>query len=211
MLIDDVLMLSPILPVVVIDDPRDAVPIARALVRGGVNTIEITLRTPRALDAVRRVTEEVPEIVVGVGTVTRPVDIENARRAGAQFLVTPGAGPTLLDALDDASIPVLPGVGTVSEIIAASERGYSALKFFPAESSGGSGFLRAIAGPLPEVRFCPTGGIDPSNAMSYLALPNVLCVGGSWLTPTSAVKQRDWGLIEGLADEMLRSARSVEG
>ncbi|MBM7772306.1 2-dehydro-3-deoxyphosphogluconate aldolase/(4S)-4-hydroxy-2-oxoglutarate aldolase [Actinokineospora baliensis] len=174
--------LSPVVPVVVLDDAADAVPLALALVRGGVRIIEVTLRTPAALESIKRIAAEVPDAVVGAGTVTAPEHAVAAQAAGAQFLVTPGTTDRVLSAAADTGLPVLPGAATVSEAMRLAEAGYTELKFFPAEASGGIGFLKSIAGPLPGLRFCPTGGISAATAPGYLALPNVGCVGGSWLT-----------------------------
>jgi 2-dehydro-3-deoxyphosphogluconate aldolase / (4S)-4-hydroxy-2-oxoglutarate aldolase len=191
--------IAPVIPVVVLDDPGTAVALARALLDGGIDIIEVTLRSDAALPAIEAIAAEVPEMVVGAGTLVTPVQIEAAVAAGARFLVSPGATPTLLDALADTGLPYLPGVSTVSEILTVLERGVTEMKFFPAESSGGAAALKAFAGPLPQVRFCPTGGITPATAPGYLALPNVGCVGGSWLTPAAAVKTGDWGRISELA------------
>jgi len=197
----DLLELSPVMPVVVIDDADDAVPTARALLAGGIGVIELTLRTPAALAAIERVATEVPEIVVGAGTVTSPGQAKQAADAGARFLVTPGCTDTVVDACFDSGVPFLPGAATVSEAMRLAERGLSALKFFPAEASGGVTFLKSIAGPLPGLRFCPTGGITPASAPSYLALPNVGCVGGSWFTPKSVLAAKDFATVESLAAE----------
>ena len=197
----DLLSISPVVPVVVLDDVADAVSLARALARGGVRIMEITLRTPAGLGAIERVAAEVPETTVGAGTVTTPEEAAAARRAGARFLVTPGATDRLLGAVLDTGLPFLAGASTLSEILRLREHGQQGLKFFPAEASGGTAYLKAVAGPVPDVRFCPTGGISRSNAAEYLALPNVGCVGGSWLTPAAAVRARDWAEIERLAAE----------
>ncbi|MCW2813424.1 MAG: 4-hydroxy-2-oxoglutarate aldolase [Nocardioides sp.] len=197
----DLLDVVPVLPVVVLHRLEDAVPVARALVAGGLPAIELTLRTPVALDAVAAIAAEVPEILVGAGTVVTPGQAKEAADAGARFLVSPGATPSLLAAMDETGLPFLPGVATVSEALAALEAGCTSLKFFPAEASGGAAFLASVAAPVPAVRFCPTGGITPTNAASYLALPNVGCVGGSWLTPGDLVAARDWDAIAGLARE----------
>ncbi|GAB3381262.1 bifunctional 4-hydroxy-2-oxoglutarate aldolase/2-dehydro-3-deoxy-phosphogluconate aldolase [Amycolatopsis echigonensis] len=197
----DLLALSPVMPVVVIDDVDDAVPTARALLAGGIGVIELTLRTPVALTAIERVAAEVPDIVVGVGTVTSPEQAKQAADAGAKFLVTPGCTDAVLDAAFATGLPFLPGANTVSEAMRLAERGLSALKFFPAEASGGAAFLKAIAGPLPQLQFCPTGGITVSSAPSYLALPNVGCVGGSWLTPAKLLAAKDFAAVEKLAAE----------
>ncbi|MFC5729459.1 MULTISPECIES: bifunctional 4-hydroxy-2-oxoglutarate aldolase/2-dehydro-3-deoxy-phosphogluconate aldolase [Nocardioides] len=198
---ESVLDVVPVMPVVVVDDLAAAVPIARALVAGGLPAIELTLRTPVALDALRAIVAEVPGILVGAGTIVTPQQAADAAAAGAQFLVSPGATPTLLSAMVDTGLPFLPGTATVSEVLAVLERGLTEMKFFPAEASGGSAYLKAIAGPVPQARFCPTGGITPASAPTYLALPNVGCVGGSWLTPADAVAAGDWARIEALAKE----------
>jgi 2-dehydro-3-deoxyphosphogluconate aldolase/(4S)-4-hydroxy-2-oxoglutarate aldolase len=197
----DLLAVSPVVPVVVLEDVAQAVPLARALARGGVGIIEITLRTAAGLGAIERVAAEVPEIVTGAGTVTTPAEAEAVRRAGAQFIVTPGSPPRLLEAVLDTGIPVLAGTSTLSEMMRLAELGLGAMKFFPAEASGGRPYLSAVGGPMPGLRFCPTGGISMANAADYLALPNVGCVGGSWLTPRDAVTAGDWGRIEDLARE----------
>jgi 2-dehydro-3-deoxyphosphogluconate aldolase/(4S)-4-hydroxy-2-oxoglutarate aldolase len=197
----DLLGISPVVPVVVIDDAADAVPLARALARGGVRIMEITLRTDAGLSAIERVAADVPETTVGAGTVTTPEEASAAADAGARFLVTPGATDRLLAAVLDTGLPLLAGASTLTEILRLREHGQRAVKFFPAEASGGTPYLRAVAGPVPDVSFCPTGGISPANAREYLALPNVGCVGGSWLTPRAAVRSEDWATIERLAGE----------
>ncbi|GAB3571963.1 bifunctional 4-hydroxy-2-oxoglutarate aldolase/2-dehydro-3-deoxy-phosphogluconate aldolase [Amycolatopsis endophytica] len=197
----DVLELSPVLPVVVVDDAAVAVPLARALVAGGIRAIELTLRTPAGLAAIERVAAEVPEIVVGAGTVVSPEQARQAADAGSAFLVTPGCTDRLLEAVTGTGLPFLPGASTVSEAMRAAERGITALKFFPAEASGGVPYLKALAGPLPHLRFCPTGGISTENAPKYLALSTVGCVGGSWLTPADAIASGDFARIEQLARE----------
>ena len=196
--------LSPVVPVVVLDDVETAVPVARALVEGGIRVIELTLRTPVALEAIERIAAEVPEIVVGAGTVVDPDQAKAAAAAGSQFLVSPGVTPALLDAMTDTGLPVLPGCATISEAMALRERGITEVKFFPAQASGGAAFLAAVHGPLPDLRFCPTEGITPANAPDYLALPNVGCVGGSWLTPKDAVRTGDWQRITALASAARR-------
>ncbi|MDT7804733.1 MAG: 2-dehydro-3-deoxyphosphogluconate aldolase / (4S)-4-hydroxy-2-oxoglutarate aldolase [Actinomycetota bacterium] len=197
----DLLELSPVMPVVVIDDADDAVPTARALLAGGIGVIELTLRTPAALAAIERVAAEVPDIVIGAGTVTSPGQAKQAADAGAKFLVTPGCTDAVLDACFETGLPFLPGASTVSEAMRLAERGLTALKFFPAEASGGVAYLKSIAGPLPGLKFCPTGGITVASAPSYLALPTVGCIGGSWLTPKSALTAGDFAAIEALAAE----------
>ncbi|MFE2627193.1 MULTISPECIES: bifunctional 4-hydroxy-2-oxoglutarate aldolase/2-dehydro-3-deoxy-phosphogluconate aldolase [Streptomyces] len=204
-----VLDLAPVVPVVVVDDPSDAVPLARALVAGGLRAIEVTLRTPAALDAIRAVADAVPDAVVGAGTVLTPEQVTRSVEAGARFLVSPGWTDALLDAMRASGVPYLPGVSTASEVVALLERGVRELKFFPAEAAGGTAYLRSLYGPLPQVRFCPTGGIGPDSAPDYLALPNVACVGGSWMLPADAVAARDWGRVEALAREAAGLGRSA--
>jgi 2-dehydro-3-deoxyphosphogluconate aldolase/(4S)-4-hydroxy-2-oxoglutarate aldolase len=196
---DALLSLAPVIPVVVLEDAGLAVPLARTLVGAGLPAIEITLRTPAALDAIERIASEVPDAWVGAGTVTTAQQADDALAAGAQFLVSPGATPRLLDALEDGDVPFLAGTATASDVIALLERGITAAKFFPAEASGGVPALRALAGPFPQMRFCPTGGIDAANAPSYLALANVACVGGSWMLPPLALRAGDWERIRELA------------
>ncbi|MGH3951129.1 MAG: bifunctional 4-hydroxy-2-oxoglutarate aldolase/2-dehydro-3-deoxy-phosphogluconate aldolase [Pseudonocardiaceae bacterium] len=196
-----VLDLSPVVPVVVLTDHDHAVPLAHALLSGGIRTIEVTLRTDAALPAVERIAAEVPDMVVGAGTVTSPGQVADAVGAGAQFLVSPGSTATLLDAMAAAGLPFLPGVSTVSEVLSVLERGLTEMKFFPAEAAGGRAYLKAIAGPLPQVRFCPTGGITPRTAPEYLELPNVGCVGGSWLAPADALAAGDWTSVKQMATE----------
>ncbi|MER7799193.1 bifunctional 4-hydroxy-2-oxoglutarate aldolase/2-dehydro-3-deoxy-phosphogluconate aldolase [Streptomyces parvulus] len=196
-----VLDLAPVVPVVVVDDLADAVPLARALVAGGLPAIEVTLRTPVAVDAIRAIAGEVPGAVVGAGTVITPDQVAEVVAAGARFLVSPGWTDVLLDAMRSSGVPFLPGVSTTSEVVALLERGVREMKFFPAEAAGGTAYLKALAAPLPQARFCPTGGIGPGSAPDYLALPNVGCVGGSWMLPKDAVAGRDWGRVEALARE----------
>lgn len=197
----DLFGLSPVMPVVVLDDVEDAVPTARALLAGGIGVIELTLRTPAALASIERIAAEVPEIVIGAGTVTAPEHAKQAADAGAKFLVTPGCTDAVLDAAFGTGLPFLPGASTVSEAMRLAERGLTALKFFPAEASGGVAYLKSIGGPLPGLRFCPTGGITVKTAPEYLALSNVGCIGGSWLTPKDALAAKDFGKIEALAAE----------
>ncbi|MFI5961472.1 bifunctional 4-hydroxy-2-oxoglutarate aldolase/2-dehydro-3-deoxy-phosphogluconate aldolase [Streptomyces asoensis] len=194
-----VLDLAPVVPVLVVEDVADAVPLARALVAGGLPAIEVTLRTPVALDAVRAISGAVPEAVVGAGTVITPAQVTACGEAGARFLVSPGWTEALLTAMRASGVPFLPGVSTTSEVVALLERGVREMKFFPAQAAGGTAYLRSLAGPLPQARFCPTGGIGPDNAPEYLALPNVGCVGGSWMVPADAVAARDWTRVERLA------------
>jgi 2-dehydro-3-deoxyphosphogluconate aldolase/(4S)-4-hydroxy-2-oxoglutarate aldolase len=194
-----VLDLAPVVPVVVLADAADAVPLARALVDGGLPAIEITLRTPAALDAIRAIARDVPDAVVGAGTVLTPEHVAAAGAAGARFLISPGWTDRLLDAMRGSGLPFLPGVSTASETLALLERGVTDLKFFPAEAAGGTAYLRSLASPLPRARFCPTGGIDAARAPEYLALPNVPCVGGTWMVPQRAVHERAWDEITELA------------
>jgi 2-dehydro-3-deoxyphosphogluconate aldolase/(4S)-4-hydroxy-2-oxoglutarate aldolase len=189
----------PVIPVVVVHDPADAVPIATALVRGGLPVIELTLRTPAALEAIERISNEVPDILVGAGTIVDACQPKQVAAAGAKFLVSPGSTATLRMAMRDSGLPHLPGVATVSEVLTLLDEGYTEMKFFPAEAAGGAPYLRAICAPVPTARFCPTGGITPTNVCSYLANPNVGCVGGTWLTPTDVVQRRDWTRISDLA------------
>ena len=193
--------LAPVIPVVVIDEPATAVPVARALLAGGIGVIEVTLRTPGALAAIAAIAGAVPGMVVGAGTVTTPALVRQAAAAGAQFLVSPGTTDRLLAAMDTAALPSLPGAATVSEVMRLLDRGRPEMKLFPAEACGGRAFLSAIAGPCPAARFCPTGGITPATAPLYRELGNVGCVGGSWLTPPDAIAARDWRRIEDLAAE----------
>ena len=194
-----VLHVSPVIPVVTIDDPQDAVPLARALVAGGVGIIELTLRTDSALTSLKLIAEEVPDILIGAGTILTPQQADGAVQAGATFLVSPGVTPALLTSMLSLDVPVLPGVATVGEVMAVLEAGLDAMKFFPAGPAGGPSYLAAIGAPIPHVQFCPTGGISLASAPDYLNLPTVACVGGSWLTPADAVAAKDWGRITELA------------
>lgn len=195
----DLLDLCPVVPVVVLHDAADAVPLARALTAGGLRVIEVTLRTPAALEAIERIAGELEDVVVGAGTVVTPEQAGQAAKAGARFLVSPGCTDRLRRAMTDTGLPFLAGVSTASEAMALLEHGITAMKFFPAKAAGGPAYLKALSGPLPQARFCPTGGITSDTAGEYLALPNVGCVGGTWLTPHDAVRAGDWERIEGLA------------
>lgn len=192
---------TPVIPVVVLHDVAHAVPVAEALVEGGVPVIELTLRTPTALSCVEAIAAAVPDILLGVGTVVAPAQAKDALSAGAQFLVSPGTTESLAAAMQETGLPHLPGAGTVSEVLRLLELGYTELKFFPAEQAGGAPFLKSLGAPVPQARFCPTGGITPASAAAYLSLPNVGCVGGSWLTPADAVESGDWARITNLARE----------
>jgi 2-dehydro-3-deoxyphosphogluconate aldolase/(4S)-4-hydroxy-2-oxoglutarate aldolase len=190
---------QPVIPVIKISRLADAVPLARALARGGLKAIEITLRTPVALDAIRLVAAEVEEAVTGAGTILNRKHFEGAVDAGAEFIVSPGLTPQLVAVAEESDVPLLPGSVTSSEIMTALEAGYSLLKFFPAEQAGGAQYLKSLSSPLAGVRFCPTGGITEKNAATHLGLPNVLCVGGSWVAPDELVADGKWGAIEELA------------
>ena len=192
---------SPVIPVMVIEDVNHAVPLARALVAGGLKVLEITLRTDAALESIQRITAEVPEAIVGAGTLAQPQQFEAIRQAGAQFAVSPGYTAALSRAAQDNHMPLLPGIATPSDVLHALERGHTALKFFPAEQNGGIPMLKALHGPFPQLNFCPTGGITLSTAAQYLAQPNVCCVGGSWLTPAALVKAQQWSEITQLAQQ----------
>lgn len=198
-----ILDISPVVPIVVLHDAEHAVPLALALAAGGVRIVEVTLRTDAALPAIERIAAEVPDVVVGAGTITAPGHVSDAVKAGAQFLVSPGSTPAVLDAMSDCGLPFLPGVATASEVMTLLERGHHELKFFPAEAAGGRAYLNALAGPLPQARFCPTGGIAPEAVPDYLALANVACVGGSWLAPADALENGDWRRIEQLAAQAM--------
>lgn len=189
------LITVPVIPVLTIDRADQAVPLARALLSGGLNVMEITLRTTAAIAAVRAIVQDVPDMVVGVGTVTKPLDVTHAVDAGADFLVSPGTPASLAQALADAPVPALPGCATASEAMALAAMGFPVLKFFPAESSGGPRWLRAVAEALPDIRFCPTGGVNGDNAASYLALKNVLAVGGSWVAPAADIAADNFDII----------------
>ena len=201
MTLAEILKLAPVVPVLIIEDEAQAAPLARALVAGGLHALEVTLRTPQALECMRAIAAEVPDAVVGAGTVRTSADAVAAARAGARFAVSPGFTPAVGRACRDAGLPLLPGVATGSEIMTAQEEGFSALKFFPAVQAGGTAMLKAWQGPFGDVAFCPTGGIQPGNAAEFLALKNVACVGGSWLVPADALEQGDWSRITRLARE----------
>ena len=192
--------LAPVIPVLVLDDVATARPLAEALVAGGLPVLEVTLRTPVALDVISEMAK-VEGGVVGAGTLLTPQDVKNAVDAGATFGVSPGATDTLLEACEAADLPLLPGAATSSEVMRLLERGYRVQKFFPAEANGGAPALKAIGAPLPQVKFCPTGGVSPKNAPIYLGLSNTLCVGGSWVAPKNLIAAKDWSAIEALAAE----------
>lgn len=191
--------LAPVIPVLTVERVADAVPLARALVRGGLPALEITLRTPAALEALAAIAAEVEGAVVGAGTVLEAGQVDRVVAAGARFAVSPGFSPAVGAAVRSAGVPFLPGIQTVSESLAAAEQGWRVQKFFPADRAGGPGWLKAVAAPLAGLRYCPTGGIGPDNAADYLALPNVVCVGGSWVAPREAIASKNWLQIERLA------------
>jgi 2-dehydro-3-deoxyphosphogluconate aldolase/(4S)-4-hydroxy-2-oxoglutarate aldolase len=199
--LEDLLAGTPMVPVLVIDSVATAIPLARALVAGGVPILEITLRTEAALDVIRAIGEEVEGVVIGAGTVLTPGQLEQVTKLGARFAVSPGATEMILDAARDSPVPLLPGAATASEVMRLLERGHRFMKFFPAEPAGGIAYLQALASPLPEARFCPTGGIDAKRARTYLSLSNVVCVGGSWVAPGDAVRKGDWARVKALAKE----------
>lgn len=196
----EICRLAPVVPVIVVDDLSLAAKLAEALVAGGLPALEVTLRTPVALDAIRAMAE-VPGGVVGAGTLLTPADVRAAKAAGAKFGVSPGATERLLDACAEHDLPLLPGAATASEIMALLEKGYTVQKFFPAEQAGGAAYLKSIGSPIPQVKFCPTGGISLKNARDYLGLSNILCVGGSWVAPKEAMAKGDWASITALAAE----------
>lgn len=199
--IKDIMNTSPVVPVMVINKLEHAVPLARALVEGGLKVLEITLRTPIALDAIKRIKAEVPGAIVGAGTVINLETLKQAIDAGSEFLVSPGVTDSLIDAALQSGVPILPGVISPSEVMRLMEKGITEMKFFPAEAAGGIPMLKSIGGPLPQVTFCPTGGVSPKNAADYLALSNVACVGGSWMAPADLVDKEDWDEIKRRATE----------
>ena len=200
---------APVIPVIVLTDVAQAVQMARALVAGGIRMLEVTLRTPQALACIEAIATGVPEAVVGAGTVRSAADVQASAMAGARFVVSPGYTSTLGQACRDTGLPLLPGVATGSEIMMAQADGLSELKFFPAMQAGGAAMLKAWSGPFGDVRFCPTGGVTAANAVDFLALPNVVCVGGSWLTPPDALARGNWAQITALAFQASRLARGA--
>ena len=190
-----------VIPVLVLNSAKEGVEVARALAKGGVTVAEVTLRTKAALEAIKAIAQECPEVLVGAGTILSGKDVEASLEAGSQFLVTPGTAPELRKALVDVPVPVLPGAVTISEMLTLAELGFTELKFFPAEAAGGVDYLKSVAGPCPHLKFCPTGGVGPKNMANYLALANVMAVGGSWLTPKAAVEAGDWEGLTRLARE----------
>ncbi|HEX3920307.1 MAG TPA: bifunctional 4-hydroxy-2-oxoglutarate aldolase/2-dehydro-3-deoxy-phosphogluconate aldolase [Caulobacteraceae bacterium] len=207
MTLEEILTSAPVMPVVTLDDPAKAVALARALVAGGIRAIEVTMRTGAALEAVRAIARDVPEAIPGVGTVLTADHYDEAMQAGARFAISPGTTPALLAAVASGPIPYLPGVATASELMACLEAGIHICKFFPAADAGGVSALKSLGPPFPTARFCPTGGIDAASAAAYLALPNVLCVGGSWVVPRDAIAAGDFARIEQLAREAVALRR----
>jgi len=199
--IKDIMNTSPVIPVMVINKLEHAVPLANALVEGGLKVLEITLRTAVALDAIKKIKTEVPGAIVGAGTIINQETLKQAIDAGSEFLVSPGVTDSLIDAALKTGVPILPGVISPSEVMRLMEKGITAMKFFPAEAAGGVPMLKSIGGPLPQVTFCPTGGVSPKNAVEYLALKNVACVGGSWMAPADLVDAEDWEEIARRAKE----------
>ena len=200
-IIHDIMLLAPVIPVVVVEEVGHAVKLAKALVAGGLPAIEVTLRTSVALEALKAIAEEVEGAFAGAGTVVTPAQIKQVEEAGAKFMVSPGVSENLLDAADDSPLPLLPGTATASEVMRLGERGYGHMKFFPGSLAGGAPYLKALSGPLPDYRFCPTGGVSLANAGEYLGLQNVLCVGGSWVAPKNLVEAGDWDGITKIARE----------
>lgn len=199
---------GPVVPVIVINDLAEAVPMAKALVAGGLRVLEVTLRTPVAMEAIRLLSKEVPEAIVGAGTVTSSQQLQQVIDAGARFAISPGMTRELLQAGKDSVIPLIPGIASISELMEGLDLGYTHFKFFPAEAAGGVKTLKSIHGPFSEVRFCPTGGINEKNFLEYLALPNVVCVGGSWVLPADAIAAGDWQKVTRLCQDALAQAAS---
>ncbi|QHM71339.1 bifunctional 4-hydroxy-2-oxoglutarate aldolase/2-dehydro-3-deoxy-phosphogluconate aldolase [Mixta intestinalis] len=202
-----ILTTGPVVPVIVVNKLEHAVPMAKALVAGGVRVLEVTLRTPVAMDAIKAIIQEVPDAIVGAGTVINPQQLAEVTAAGAQFIISPGITEPLLQAAVEGTVPLIPGISTVSELMTGMQYGLREFKFFPAEANGGVKALQAISGPFSQVRFCPTGGISPKNYRDYLALKNVLCIGGSWLVPNDALEAGDYQRITDLAREAVAGAR----
>lgn len=195
-----------VIPVLMFDSAKQGLATVRALAKGGVTVAEVTLRTAAGLDAIRAIADECPDVLVGAGTVVSPADLEKALKAGAKFIVTPGTTPTLRATIAASPVPVLPGAVTISEMLTLAELGFSELKFFPAGAAGGLDYLNGVAGPCPQLKFCPTGGVGPKNMRDYLALPNIFAVGGSWLTPKAAMDAGNWDELTRLAAEAVALA-----
>ncbi|MBB3017987.1 2-dehydro-3-deoxyphosphogluconate aldolase/(4S)-4-hydroxy-2-oxoglutarate aldolase [Microvirga lupini] len=204
----DLLRSGPVVPVITLERVEDAVPLARALVAGGLRLLEITLRTPAAADAAAAIIHDVPEAIVGIGTVLTPKDLERAQALGARYALSPGATPDLLDAASRSEMPFIPGIATASELMMALAHGFQTVKFFPAVAAGGIPALKALAGPFPQARFCPTGGVDEKNAKDWLALPNVVAIGGSWICPLSDIRAGAWDEITAKAQRAVAAAKA---
>ncbi|MBF9194516.1 bifunctional 4-hydroxy-2-oxoglutarate aldolase/2-dehydro-3-deoxy-phosphogluconate aldolase [Microvirga terrestris] len=204
----DLLRSGPVVPVITLERVEDAVPLAQALVAGGLRLLEITLRTPAAADAAAAIIRDVPEAIVGIGTVLTPKDLERAQGLGARYALSPGATPDLLDAASRSELPFIPGIATASELMMALTHGFKTVKFFPAVAAGGIPALKALAGPFPQARFCPTGGIDEKNAKDWLALPNVVAVGGSWICSTADIRAQAWDVITAKAQKAVAAAQA---
>ncbi|MFT6778847.1 MAG: 2-dehydro-3-deoxyphosphogluconate aldolase/(4S)-4-hydroxy-2-oxoglutarate aldolase [Paraglaciecola sp.] len=198
---------GPVVPVLVIKDVEHAVPLAKALIAGGIRVLEVTLRTEAAIEVIAKIAKEVPEAIIGAGTVTNRAQLQQVIDAGAKFAISPGLTSDLLKAGNEGSIALIPGISSISELMTAIDHGYTHLKFFPAEASGGVKALKAIGGPFPDIKFCPTGGISPSNYNDYLALPSVCCAGGSWLAPEDAMINGEWDKITELAKQAVAGAK----
>ena len=204
---EEIFAAGPVVPVLVINDVEKAVPLAKALMEGGIKVLEVTLRTPAAIDVIKRIADEVPDSLIGAGTVTNAQQLKAVVEAGAKFAISPGMTADLLKAGMDADIPLIPGISSTSDLMKGKDAGYTHMKFFPAEASGGVKAIKSISGPFPDVTFCPTGGIGPNNYNDYLALNNVKCVGGSWLAPDDAIESGDWARITQLAKEAVAGAK----
>lgn len=204
----EVFAAGPVVPVLVINDVEKAVPLAKALMAGGIKVLEVTLRTAQALDVIKRIATEVPDALIGAGTVTNAQELKNVVEAGAKFAISPGMTAELLKAGKECEIPLIPGISSTSDLMKAKDAGYTHMKFFPAEASGGIKAIKSISGPFPDVTFCPTGGISLANYKDYLALKNVVCVGGSWVAPDDAIERGDWERITQLAKEAVSGAQA---
>lgn len=204
---EEIFAAGPVVPVLVINDVEKAVPLAKALMEGGIKVLEVTLRTPAAIDVIKRIAQEVPDSLIGAGTVTNAQQLKAVVEAGAKFAISPGMTADLLKAGMDSEIPLIPGISSTSDLMKGKDAGYTHMKFFPAEASGGVKAIKSISGPFPDVTFCPTGGIGPNNYNDYLALNNVKCVGGSWLAPDEAIESGDWARITQLAKEAVAGAK----
>ncbi|MDJ0667265.1 MAG: bifunctional 4-hydroxy-2-oxoglutarate aldolase/2-dehydro-3-deoxy-phosphogluconate aldolase [Desulfobacterales bacterium] len=203
----DVLNAGPVVPVIVIEKIEQAVPLAQALLKGGIRVLEVTLRSAAAIDAIRLLSREVPDAIVGAGTVANPADLQAVAEAGAVFAISPGLTPSLLDAANQGPIALIPGIASASELMLGMELGYTAFKFFPAEAAGGVPMLKSIGGPFPQITFCPTGGVSQDNYNDYLALANVACVGGSWIVPSREIESGNWDKITQLAEDAVAGSR----